>query len=82
MTDDNIYCEWCMFIEDRLRPGNHEHHVFGRHHDVTIRLCQHHHSEVYHSEGRITRQDIVDKILIPYHGFTEEDIAKMYKSDT
>lgn len=61
-----LYCEWCLRILHRIRPGNHEHHVFGRHNPVTIRLCHEHHMQTYHSEGKITRQDIIDKILVPF----------------
>lgn len=63
---DELHCVWCLYVLRRLRPGNHQHHVFGRHNALTIPLCQHHHSESYHTGGRITRQDLIDKILIPY----------------
>lgn len=77
MLLDPIYCEWCMYVVGKLRPGIHEHHVFGRHNDVVIRLCQEHHSHSYHSAGAITRQDIIDKILIP-HYWGQEDRSGKY----
>ena len=63
---DEPRCLWCLYVLGRVRPGNHSHHVFGRHNPVEIPMCQHHHSESYHSEGSITRQDIIDKVLIPF----------------
>lgn len=69
------HCEWCLYVLERLRPGNHSHHVFGRHNPVEIPMCQHHHSESYHTGGRITRQDIVEKILIPHHWEGEDRSA-------
>lgn len=70
-------CQWCLFVLGQIRPGNHSHHVFGRHNPIKIPLCQHHHSESYHSEGSITRQDIIDKILIIHH-WNGEDLSGAY----
>lgn len=70
-------CEYCLHILGRIRPGNHEHHVFGRHNSVTIRMCYEHHSEAYHTEGRITREMIVERILVPYH-WNGEDRSSDY----
>lgn len=69
------YCEWCLYVLKRLRPGHHPHHVFGKHNPVTIRLCHEHHMKTYHAEGRITRLDIVEKILIPHYWNGEDRSA-------
>lgn len=66
-TVNEPHCVWCLYVLGRVRPGNHQHHVFGRHYGLTIPMCQHHHSESYHSEGSITRQDIIDKVLVPHY---------------
>jgi len=74
---DEPHCEWCLYVLGQLRPGNHGHHVFGKHNPVVVRMCQHHHSESYHSGGRITRQEIIDKILVPYY-WNGEDQSGTY----
>jgi len=66
-----------MFVLNRIRPADHEHHVFGRHNPVTVDLCHRHHMDLYHYSGRITRAMIVKYILVPYF-WGRRDLSATY----
>lgn len=68
---DEYRCQWCLIVLDRLRPATDAHHIFRPRNqydeaDYIISLCHEHHLRDRHISGKLTDQDIIDRVMIPY----------------
>lgn len=71
MERDEYKCQWCLVVHERIRIGNHVHHLFRPHSMFDeivymVTLCEECHMQHVHSDGRIKAQDIIEKVMIPY----------------
>lgn len=68
---DEYRCQWCLIVLERFRDATDAHHIFRPRDqydkaDYIVSLCHEHHLRDRHISGKLTDQDLIDKVMIPY----------------
>lgn len=68
---DEYRCQWCLVVMERFRDATDAHHIFRPRTqydkaDFIISLCHEHHLRDRHISGKLTDQDLINQVMIPY----------------